>query len=137
MITLWYLDVTSMFLHRVSDESEHWNGNPRTWVRFPVGMHVFHISSNASGAARAGIFENFAVCMSNSASEILPSHREQHQELPAVRVPDRLHPRRRNIHWPGKELPLASPWIRRQRFPHLRENSQVANNNHMLFMVRF
>ena len=23
----------------------HWNGNPRTRVRVPVGMHVFHISS--------------------------------------------------------------------------------------------
>ena len=36
-----------MFLHRVSvaQWSEHWNGNPRTRVRVPVGMHVFHISS--------------------------------------------------------------------------------------------
>ena len=30
--------------HKMS-RSEHWNGIPRTWVRVPVEMHVFHISS--------------------------------------------------------------------------------------------
>ena len=41
----------------------------------------------------------------------------RHQELPAVRGPNWLHPRRRNLHWPGKRLPLAPPWIRWQCCP--------------------
>ena len=40
-----------------------------------------------------------------------------HQELPAVRGQDRLHSRRRNLHGPGQEQPLAPPRISRQCCP--------------------
>ena len=40
-----------------------------------------------------------------------------HQELPAVRGQDGLHPRRRNLHGPGQGPPLAPPWITRQCCP--------------------
>ena len=37
-----------------------------------------------------------------------------HQELAAVRGQDGLHPRCRNLHWPGQGPPLAPPRISRQ-----------------------
>ena len=40
-----YANALFIYVMSEGENSEHWNGIPRTRVRVPVEMHVFHISS--------------------------------------------------------------------------------------------
>ena len=51
--------------------SEHWNGIPRTRVRVPVEMHVFHISSIDSGNNSVTIHKVIIVVIEYSQSKYL------------------------------------------------------------------